>query len=89
MVTAFSGIDNMNDYYDVSLKQARLDMLNQNEDFKFEKVDILILDHLEKVFNLFKPDKVVNLYKSAGVRYSLKKSQCLYSNEYIGLCEYN
>ena len=64
------GIDNLNDYYDVSLKKDRLKEL-ENKNFKFEKVDISDRQELQRIFKSFDPQKVVNLAAQAGVRYSL------------------
>ena len=66
------GIDNMNDYYDVSLKKDRLDELLKHKNYKFSKTDISNCAELDSVFNDFKPDKVVNLAAQAGVRYSIE-----------------
>ncbi len=65
------GIDNMNDYYDVALKQARLAELKKHNSFKFLQADIADEIAMDKVFGEFKPDAVVNLAAQAGVRYSL------------------
>jgi len=65
------GIDNLNDYYDVSLKNSRLAKL-ENRNFIFRKIDISNREELQKSFEEFKPEKVVNLAAQAGVRYSLK-----------------
>ena len=75
------GIDNMNDYYDLSLKEARLNLLSNYENFTFNKIDISNLEDVEKVFNQSKPEKVVNLAAQAGVRYSIENPQaCIQSN---------
>ncbi len=75
------GIDNMNDYYDVNLKEARLFELLKNKNFKFEKADICDLSTIESIFRKFKPQKVINLAAQAGVRYSLINPQSyIYSN---------
>jgi len=66
------GIDNLNDYYDPTLKDSRLNQLGRYDNFKFEKLDISKSDPLIKVFKLFKPSKVVNLAAQAGVRYSIQ-----------------
>jgi UDP-glucuronate 4-epimerase len=66
------GIDNMNDYYDVTLKEARLQRLLPDKNFSFKKMDI---SDKEEILNLFKTEKfdnVVNLAAQAGVRYSLQ-----------------
>ncbi len=64
------GVDNLNDYYDVSLKEARLNML-QNKNFKFIKGDISDKAFIDKLFDENKFDIVVNLAAQAGVRYSI------------------
>jgi UDP-glucuronate 4-epimerase len=66
-----TGIDNMNDYYDVDLKKARLDILLREESFQFKKVDLADKDKIDDLFNSGKFDYVVNLAAQAGVRYSL------------------
>ncbi len=66
------GIDNMNDYYDISLKISRLKQLSKSDNFIFEKIDISNLSQINRVFKKFKPDKVVNLAAQAGVRYSIE-----------------
>lgn len=66
------GIDNMNDYYDVRLKEARLAELKNNARFTFEKVDLVDKPAVDKIFEASKADNVVNLAAQAGVRYSLQ-----------------
>jgi UDP-glucuronate 4-epimerase len=65
------GIDNLNHYYEVSLKQARLDQLNNFENFEFKYIDICNIDDTNDLFEKCKPEKVVHLAAQAGVRYSL------------------
>jgi len=65
------GIDNLNDYYDVSLKKKRLKYLNSYKKFKFKKIDITRSFSLEKIFKKYKFDFVYNLAAQAGVRYSI------------------
>ncbi len=65
------GIDDMNDYYDVSLKQARLDRLTPYPGFDFVKLDIAEREAMAAVFAEHRPHRVVNLAAQAGVRYSL------------------
>ena len=65
------GIDNLNDYYDVSLKQARLAKLSPKENFSFHKIDIGDRDATTDLFALQKPNRVIHLAAQAGVRYSL------------------
>lgn len=78
------GIDNMNDYYDVSLKISRLKQLSQFDNFKFEKVDISNLTQINKVFKDFRPDKVVNLAAQAGVRHSIKNPHSYILSNIVG-----
>ena len=66
------GVDNLNDYYDVTLKQARLDRLQARKGFSFEKVDIKETEALSAVFKQYKPDRIIHLAAQAGVRYSLE-----------------
>lgn len=65
------GIDNLNDYYDVSLKQARLDLLVQ-PGFHFHKVDLADRDSMAALFATEQFDRVIHLAAQAGVRYSLE-----------------
>jgi len=67
-----TGLDNMNDYYDVSLKEARLGLLQTHADFRFVKTDLADRQEMERLFRDGKFDKVVNLAAQAGVRYSLQ-----------------
>lgn len=66
------GVDNMNDYYDVRLKEYRLGMLNGREGFEFVQLDIERFDDLKALFSKHKFDAVVNLAARAGVRYSME-----------------
>ena len=65
------GIDNMNDYYDVRLKEHRLEALKTNKNFVFEKLDIEDFSGLEKLFERYAFSAVINLAARAGVRYSM------------------
>jgi UDP-glucuronate 4-epimerase len=65
------GLDNLNDYYDVSLKEARLRLLQDNEHFTFYKEDLANREGLTKVFRENKIQVVCNMAAQAGVRYSL------------------
>ena len=65
------GIDNMNDYYDVSLKKHRLESLQKNERFQFQEIDLEHRDKVEALFDEFSIHTVVNLAARAGVRYSM------------------
>jgi len=66
------GIDNMNNYYDVKLKEYRLKELKKYKKFKFFKVDIENLEALEILFKEYPFDGVINLAARAGVRYSIE-----------------
>src|SRR5699024_2196568 len=66
------GIDNLNDYYDVNLKQTRLDQLKEYPKFTFIKEDISNKNSLMDIFEMHKPNIAVNLAAQAGVRYSLE-----------------
>jgi len=66
------GIDNLNDYYDVTLKQNRLQQLMGNPRFRFEKTDIVDRAAIEKLFRSEPLDAVMHLAAQAGVRYSLE-----------------
>ena len=65
------GIDNLNDYYDVSLKQARLAKLKPRVKFGFHQTDISDRDAMAALFASEQPDRVIHLAAQAGVRYSL------------------
>ena len=65
------GIDNLNDYYDVRLKRARLARLRESSAFVFDRVDISNAEAILAVFSTFRPDRVVHLAAQAGVRHSL------------------
>ena len=65
------GIDNLNDYYDVSLKYARLTRLRSFASFSFYKLDISDHDEMRLLFSHTKPERVIHLAAQAGVRYSL------------------
>ncbi len=66
------GLDNLNDYYDVSLKEMRRDSLLKMENFSFYKVDIENLKELKEIFSKYNFDGVMNLAARAGVRYSME-----------------
>lgn len=66
-----TGIDTLTDYYDVTLKQKRLEMLDQNGNFRFLRLDLADRAAMEGLFREVRFDVVVNLAAQAGVRYSL------------------
>jgi UDP-glucuronate 4-epimerase len=65
------GVDNLNDYYDVALKEARLARLMPSAKFRFHKLSVEDRDGMAKVFREEKPGRVIHLAAQAGVRYSL------------------
>ena len=69
------GIDNLNDYYDVRLKQARLHQLLRSSSFTFEKQEIADTTAINLLFSRYMPRRVVHLAAQAGVRYSLTNPQ--------------
>ena len=90
------GIDNMNDYYDVSLKQFRLNSIQKlNKNFTFIKANIADKEVIERVFKENKFDIVVNLAAQAGVRYSIDHPDAYIESNIIGFynileaCRYN
>ncbi len=66
-----TGLDNLNDYYDVGLKRSRLEILNRYEGFSFSPIDLKTKAEVDKLFNGRRFDTVINLAAQAGVRYSL------------------
>lgn len=78
------GLDNLNDYYDVNLKKARLTQLNGNKRFKFVR---MALEDKEGILNLFKTERfdiIVNLAAQAGVRYSLINPHAYIDSNIVG-----
>ena len=78
------GLDNINDYYDINLKNARIEQLSLFDNFKFDKIDISDRDSLAKSFNSFNPQKVVNLAAQAGVRYSIEHPYAYMNSNLVG-----
>jgi UDP-glucuronate 4-epimerase len=78
------GYDNLNDYYDPTLKQARLDRLLPQSGFQFAKGALEDRAALEAAFDRFKPQRVVNLAAQAGVRYSLENPQAYIDSNIVG-----
>ena len=79
------GIDNMNDYYDVSLKEYRLNKIKElNKNFEFIKGDISDNDFIKNLFDKYNFDIVINLAAQAGVRYSLENPDAYISSNIIG-----
>lgn len=80
------GIDNLNDYYEVSLKEARLDRLTPRPGFT--DVRLSLEDHagLQAVFETHRPQRVVNLAAQAGVRYSIEHPRAYIDANLVGFC---
>ncbi|MFN3965736.1 MAG: NAD-dependent epimerase [Silanimonas lenta] len=78
------GYDNLNDYYDVRLKQARLDRLTPRPGFSFVKAALEDRTALEAAFDAFRPQRVVNLAAQAGVRYSLENPRAYVDANIVG-----
>ena len=78
------GIDNLNDYYDVSLKEARLAILEKEPAFTFARGDLANEAAVTKLFEDFRPDIVVNLAAQAGVRYSIDNPRSYIQSNIVG-----
>ena len=78
------GIDNLNDYYEVSLKEARLAILKGYQDYAFQKMDIADKEAVDTLFAGQKPEIVVNLAAQAGVRYSIENPQAYVDSNLVG-----
>ena len=78
------GIDNVNDYYDVHLKEYRLEELNKNDSFTFIKGNIADKELINSIFEKYKPAVVVNLAAQAGVRYSITNPDAYIESNLIG-----
>lgn len=78
------GIDNMNDYYDVALKEYRLNQLQDYSNYNFIKGDISDKKLVDEVFDKYSPSVVVNLAAQAGVRYSITNPDAYIQSNVIG-----
>ncbi len=89
------GIDNLNDYYDPTLKEARLARVADNPGFTDVRINLEDRDGIAAVFKQHKPDRVVNLAAQAGVRYSLENPHSYIDTNIVGFmnilegCRYN
>jgi UDP-glucuronate 4-epimerase len=79
-----SGIDNLNDYYEVSLKEARLAQLETSAGFHFERLDISDRAALPDFFRRHPPQRVIHLAAQAGVRYSLTNPNAYIDSNLVG-----
>ncbi len=78
------GIDNLNDYYEVVLKQARLCRLEGNAGFRFVKMDVGDREGMARLFAQVAPERVVHLAAQAGVRYSLDHPHAYVDSNLVG-----
>jgi UDP-glucuronate 4-epimerase len=78
------GLDNLNDYYDPSLKKARLEQLKAFDRFSFELTDIASHSQIKRLFEQFAPTHVVNMAAQAGVRYSLQNPRAYVTSNVDG-----
>ena len=78
------GVDNLNDYYDVTLKQARLARLSSHANFHFHKLDVANRDGIAALFAAEKPERVIHLAAQAGVRYSLTNPHAYIDSNIVG-----
>ncbi|MYL30785.1 NAD-dependent epimerase/dehydratase family protein [Halobacillus halophilus] len=78
------GLDNVNDYYDVGLKETRLSLLEPYKSFTFLRKDLSDKEAIHSVFKEYQPDIVVNLAAQAGVRYSIENPDAYMESNVIG-----
>ena len=78
------GLDNMNDYYEVSLKQARLNRLNAYPKFRFSRLDLADRKGVSDLFEKERPERVVHLAAQAGVRYSVEHPEVYLDSNLLG-----
>lgn len=89
------GLDNLNDYYDVNLKLARLEQLKSNANFKFVKLDLADRKEIPALFARERFNRVINLGAQAGVRYSIQNPLAYIDSNVVGFanilegCRYN
>ena len=78
------GVDNLNDYYDVALKEARLARLTPDARFRFFRLDIADREGIAALFAAERPQRVINLAAQAGVRYSLENPHSYVDSNVVG-----
>jgi UDP-glucuronate 4-epimerase len=81
------GLDNLNDYYDPALKQARLDILRKHSRFRFVKADLADRAAVESVFREGQFQRVIHLGAQAGVRYSLENPHAYVQSNVVGFMQ--
>jgi len=79
-----AGIDNLNDYYDVSLKKARLARFQEHPNFTDARIDLEDREKVAALFEDFRPQRIVNLAAQAGVRYSIENPQSYIDGNLVG-----
>ncbi|MDR3553446.1 MAG: NAD-dependent epimerase [Syntrophobacteraceae bacterium] len=78
------GIDNLDDYYDVTLKEDRLARLSTHSDFRFFKLNIIDRYEIERLFDAVRPQRVVHLAAQAGVRHSIEAPHVYVESNLVG-----
>ena len=78
------GLDNLNDYYDPTLKQARLELLEKHPDFSFVRADLADQQAVDSVFQRFELSHVLHMGAQAGVRYSLENPRAYIDSNMVG-----
>ncbi len=78
------GLDNLNDYYDVDLKLARLERCKRSSNFLDVKLDLEDRQGLQKLFDEHRPQRVINLAAQAGVRYSIRNPRAYIDSNIVG-----
>ncbi len=78
------GFDNLNDYYEVSLKESRLEILGKYKKFTFVKGNLADKEAIKNIFETYEPDIIVNLAAQAGVRYSIDNPDAYIESNIIG-----
>jgi len=79
-----TGYDNLNDYYEVTLKEDRLRILENYKNFTFIKGDVAIKEEVDELFQTVKPDYVIHLAAQAGVRYSIENPKAYMDSNITG-----
>ena len=78
------GLDNHNNYYDKTLKEARLSLFSNNSNYEHYQIDLTNYKELEMVFNNHKPQRVIHMAAQAGVRYSLENPMSYINSNLVG-----
>jgi UDP-glucuronate 4-epimerase len=78
------GIDNHNDYYEVKLKEDRVERLSKYKNYIHKILDLANFDYLDNEFSKFNPDVIVNLAAQAGVRYSMENPKAYIDSNIVG-----